>query len=652
MSTTRKKFGTVLVGIIRNLIHLGLGLCGIIGIGMIIYQERKLSYQYYDALSSSSASSSSFVALSVSSAKSVYNDKKQDEYHPQRSIFFSKMKNKRTFIHTPLQQVSPQEHFMHGIQKKGNLSFVGRSYHHLQDMKKKKTKHDLMMMNRLPSFVMESMKAHKDNIIYDTNHDTFTKIFTTNDINHQDQHHGVSSTNDDENHHNTTNPRHHFDLIFWSDIPILSQPIDQQQRQQEEGYRFLVVYTTEKEDRLDNVFLEVFFADFRLCYKNKNDDSQNSYNNVTLPPCPDVLSFGHPVDLDQIYEYQRIKGQSYDIFVSIPLGTNDKSTEGKRSHPTLVFRPDLLQAVTLWSETYQQYFLIPFPSTLPTKQKSKTKHSQQGLPLKICHPLSDTMKSTCPQRCPKGSYLESSNGGKIDNRYPYLLDSFDKLCKSTHPEGSGRKRPFGGLCGCETTCFTPLAVSATISTTTPTSAVEKNLTTIATNNDTTSIVTRTNPWPWKNESERQQYAPYWNDPDQHREKIFLHNRRERTRREKLPAYWTYKPRFACDFNDTSRNDSSLQPTPEPPPIGGDFSFHLMFFPEAKMIFCGIPKVCHRYCRHGCLYVSRGNGEERGTVRHKNTNTDVMYTGGNNGMGQVLTVYDRGEGLRGDTTFQT
>jgi len=408
-----------------------------------------------------------------------------------------------------------------------------------------------------------------------------------------------------------------FDLIFWSDIPILSPRIQElllkQQQNEEEGLRFLVVYNYAQEDlRRRNVFQEVFYADFCLCRGDDNHKDNNNNNLTTLPPCPDSSSsllFGHSIDVNKTYEYQRINnGKPFDIFLSSTDRKIKAHNPKGKVPPTLFVRPTFLRAVTLWSETYPQYVLIPFPGVtlLPSKQQqlllllqstqqtSYTNHSieEEIFPLKVCHPATPTMESTCPQQCQKGSYDPSNGGEEIDHhRYPYLFDSFDRLCKSTHPDAMGRKRPFGGLCSCETTCFTPSAASFITTTGGGGSS----------STGTSTVTMRTNPWPWKNENERQKYAPYWNDPDQHRDKILVPYKTELAKRMRFPEYWTYKPRFPCDFNNSSGNsrnkivDGITRQQSPPPLIGGDFSFHLMFFPDAKLILCGIPKVCHHSC---------------------------------------------------------
>ena len=125
-------------------------------------------------------------------------------------------------------------------------------------------------------------------------------------------------------------------------------------------------------------------------------------------------------------------------------------------------------------------------------------------------------------------------------RFPYEWDSRDLLCKSTDPT----VQRYGGFCDCRTTCYTP-------------QANEPNST-----------------WPWKDDSERNFFHP----PGEKRFKFWEFREGIRKRKKHV-----YTPRFACK----NASQSSLE-LPRPIFVSGEN--HFFFIPEAKLMFCGIPKV--------------------------------------------------------------
>eukprot|EP00934_Nitzschia_sp_Nitz4_P008448 Nitzschia sp. Nitz4//scaffold5_size260463//239997//241394//NITZ4_001030-RA/size260463-processed-gene-0.409-mRNA-1//-1//CDS//3329555484//8438//frame0 len=141
----------------------------------------------------------------------------------------------------------------------------------------------------------------------------------------------------------------------------------------------------------------------------------------------------------------------------------------------------------------------------------------------------------CPEKCPENDQL-------VDSAYPYIRDWHDGLCKSSQPEAIPPARPFGGPCGCDTTCFTPQAVKL---------------------NST---------WPWESAAEREAFHPPEKEgvmecPPEHT--LSWVDSTVGTR--KFDCSGTGKVSLNCD-------------------LYYDFSHHLLFFPKAKLIFCGIPKV--------------------------------------------------------------
>jgi hypothetical protein len=250
---------------------------------------------------------------------------------------------------------------------------------------------------------------------------------------------------------------------------------------------FVIHEYTQIDSRVLKGFQEVFRVDFRVCNTN----------------CPPFKAL-NASELATINEFQRIKEKDF-VFLSPKV----------RRFPNLI-NPESLSAVTFWSEEHQQHVQFPFPSTLtPT----------------YCHPV-----MSCPERCPRQP-----------RDHPYLFDTHDRICKSTHPDATPPKRHFGGVCGCTSTCFTPEAVAL----------------------NTT--------WPWKDEAQRALFDPYWNDTFKHY--TLIQSKYEALKQRRLlPPYSRYEARFSCYEDEV------------PPPIASDFSHHLLFFPEAKLIFCGIPKV--------------------------------------------------------------
>jgi len=134
--------------------------------------------------------------------------------------------------------------------------------------------------------------------------------------------------------------------------------------------------------------------------------------------------------------------------------------------------------------------------------------------------------AACPKTCPRPPQVPVT----------YFWDSMDALCK--HP-----KPPVGYMrqCSCTTTCHTP-ALHVSNST-----------------------------WPWKSEMESDAF-PTSRGTCKH-----IHKQQ----RKALGANWS-KPHFSCA---NSREDIQI-----PCPVFSDFSDHLFFVPQAKLIFCGIPKV--------------------------------------------------------------
>jgi len=320
-----------------------------------------------------------------------------------------------------------------------------------------------------------------------------------------------------------SNRTHHdrdFDFIFWSERPPTTAKFDTSD--------IMFVYTYPKAPRSPfQGFQEVFEVDFRFC-NNPTSTMTKMRNmmNMMMTTCPEILTL-NLTELDEIKEYQRVKDKQLKLYAS--------QTRRIRKNDSVIKGEDFT-FVTIWSEAHERHVRIPYPSI----------HFRS---IGMCTP-----ERTCPQRCPS----PISVGGRRED-YPYLFDSRDRLCKSTHPNALPPNRLYGGSCSCGSTCFTPEA----------TGEISENVT-----------------WPWKNETERQFYAPYWNDTVRHNRRIVRQYTTLKSQRTTLP-YSTCEARFSCPADEYNGTQSSSSP---PPPIASDFGHHLMFFPEAKLIFCGIPKV--------------------------------------------------------------
>jgi hypothetical protein len=134
--------------------------------------------------------------------------------------------------------------------------------------------------------------------------------------------------------------------------------------------------------------------------------------------------------------------------------------------------------------------------------------------------------------------------------FPYKWDRFDHLCKSSDPQALPPLRKYGGECSCAATCFTKQAGQLN------------------------------SPWPWKNASQRAFFHP----PIQPKLKL-RHQQRYQRGRQLRKKHNHYVSRFGTDYcNSTSK------PFKLPYEFFSDFQHHFFFLPDAKLLFCGIPKV--------------------------------------------------------------
>jgi hypothetical protein len=146
----------------------------------------------------------------------------------------------------------------------------------------------------------------------------------------------------------------------------------------------------------------------------------------------------------------------------------------------------------------------------------------------------------CPEKC-------NPHDGQKNTKYPYKFDRGDRLCKSTDPAALPPKRLFGGSCDCGSTCFTPEAGDPNSS------------------------------WPFQSKEERKSY---YGLPTQ---KAIPKEMKEWTQRR---ATQKYEMRFLCKKKDEEPAIIDHLPVE----AIGAFEHHLFFVPEAKLIFCGVPKA--------------------------------------------------------------
>lgn len=191
-----------------------------------------------------------------------------------------------------------------------------------------------------------------------------------------------------------------------------------------------------------------------------------------------------------------------------------------------------IQGVTarLWDPNVQTHRFVFYPrSNLTLSYKSCT-----------------IAQRNCPKPCPTHTKESATNDTAI---YPILRDPKDGLCKTSDPKALPPRNEFGGKCRCESTCATP-AANRIMST-----------------------------YPWTDQDERHSYLPDNNSEEQLRRQKEERRACEHLRRE-TPTESIPKKRFWC-----KGANSSL-----PCPAYGDASWQLYYIPQAKLVFCGIPKV--------------------------------------------------------------
>lgn len=202
-------------------------------------------------------------------------------------------------------------------------------------------------------------------------------------------------------------------------------------------------------------------------------------------------------------------------------------------------------AISYWDKATRQH--VPFQREAVPKKGFTFKY----LEIRHCD-SNEHGNNNCPDSC-------DWKQQQTPSPYPYFWDGEDHLCKSQNPTLLQRYRGYRNhqaSCNCESVCYTQEAVDD---------------------------IPQAQVWPWKSAEERALY--HTDDPTQ---KAFIINEGIKgTKMRKFDEEQSvHKPRFDCPSSASSNTTTKTIPLP----IVGTFTHHLLFNPEAKLIFCGIPKA--------------------------------------------------------------
>jgi Sulfotransferase family len=282
--------------------------------------------------------------------------------------------------------------------------------------------------------------------------------------------------------------------------------------------------------RMTDGFHEVVPAVFRRCVDEHSYKVAADNATLTLDRCPvskSALLHKHPV-----FDNTTVLVISIDQTALQPSQTKRRPTCKS------------FVAITYSDQAFQQH--IPFLMEHSPKQGIDAQYLQ--------------IRSCDGHDCPKNCAVQME---RRRSSYPYYWDPEDYLCKSQHPEVLERYRGSSkiqnnslGGCSCATACFTPEAVDDV-----PAARV----------------------WPWKSAEQR---AWFHNDDPTLQERIRNDEKKATKTRQFQENYSSYQPRFDCQHDELSIRPNHTIPLS----IYGSFQHHLMFVPEAKLIFCGVPKA--------------------------------------------------------------
>ncbi|KAG7370239.1 sulfotransferase family protein [Nitzschia inconspicua] len=278
---------------------------------------------------------------------------------------------------------------------------------------------------------------------------------------------------------------------------------------------------------------DVVPAEFRQCV-DEYSYQQETTSVMLLDPCP-VAFHNNSSSSSNNNQTSLQKHPFLDENSTFTISIKQTDLNGKsktQRRPTV----ETFLAVSYFDKTTNRH--IPF------LREGKPK---QGLPpgsvsIRTCR------DDTCPNDCAWKHQQQPSS------MFPYFWDEVDHLCKSQNPRV---KQRYQTSCNCETTCFTPEAVEDS-----PQAQI----------------------WPRKSVEQR---AQYHNDDPNVKLRIDNQRRMGKKMRKFQQEHAFPMPRFDCPSTD-EKGETRNKTIPQP--IYGSFEHHLMFIPEAKLIFCGVPKA--------------------------------------------------------------
>ena len=245
---------------------------------------------------------------------------------------------------------------------------------------------------------------------------------------------------------------------------------------------------------------EILNVDFQVCTNETCATFENNKKKIGR------------MQLMKISQYQQYKTRKIKIYMP-----TEKKTR---------IRPKLqIEGITIWSPEHNQHIAL----------------DRKWIVISCL--LDDSGPEACPKSCPQ-------NRERRDQEHPFMYDTHDGMCRSSHPDALPPNKSHGGPCWYESTCFTPEATILNSS------------------------------WPWKDERERLQYYPeYSKEESRSIDKM----RRECKKRSKDLQHYKYEARFECNMQENSSGELQC-------PAYGMFEHHVFFIPKAKLIFFGIPKA--------------------------------------------------------------
>jgi hypothetical protein len=372
-----------------------------------------------------------------------------------------------------------------------------------------------------------------------------------------------SNENDDQEH-----SLHDLDIILWTTLHAW------QFRKQ----RSNIIVT--RRDEATNLHERLETVRFRVC-RNPNDhydnsirhgSNSNSNNNSgsmtkqSVPPCP-IL----PPRVTSSFDFYNKTELFTKSSGNASSSTNEKNktiqievwinTTGTilTSFQNGEWLRGQVQYVSYWDKSQKRHV----PVAPPPAPGINNKNNNLGKFVNAIKPIRYCSDPRCPRLCTQLQQRrqeEKEEDDEDSGRVSVLWDDRDWLCKETHPVTQPPQRLFGGVCDCEATCFTPAA-----------NAIDST-------------------WPWTGTEQRRQFYPKDEPPrlvPNHT--CVVKRNRQRSR-----------PRYACDapvvpVAASSAASSSSSLSGHSPkyknnltltcPLQAAGMHHVLFLPEAKLVFC-------------------------------------------------------------------